>query len=64
MPLAGKCVGRAEAYIITALYYIAQKNAADALTTHGYATDAHRLSASDCDITIVVDIAVAEGSLL
>jgi hypothetical protein len=61
---AGKCVGRADTFIITALYYIAQKYAADAFITHGNVTFAQRLSASDCDITIVIDIAVTHGSLL
>ena len=62
MPLAGKCVGRVEAYIITALHYIAKKNAADALTSLWYVADAHRLSASkiiSCRATIVIDVAVS-----
>jgi hypothetical protein len=42
LPLAGKCVGRVEAYVITALRYIAQKNAADAFITHRYNLHRHR----------------------
>jgi hypothetical protein len=52
-------VGRVEAYIITALHYIAQKNAADAFITHGYIAFAPRLSTSDFYITIATDIAVS-----
>jgi hypothetical protein len=74
--LAGKCVGRVEAYIITALHYIAQKNAADAFITHGYIAFAPRLYASEIiswNVAIVIDVAVsgcvttnavADGSLL
>jgi hypothetical protein len=70
--LSGKCVGRVKAYIITALHYIAQKNAADAFITHGYIAFAPRLSAS-WNVAIIIDVAVsgcvttnavADGSLL
>jgi hypothetical protein len=73
MPLAGKCVGRVEAYIITVLHYIAQKNATDAFINteislsldvclHLFATS-RLLSISPCLVAVTIN-AVSDGSLL